>query len=110
MLRKILSHSLYYSIAPVFVQLISLILLPFLTPHLSAFDFGIYGVITSYLFFLTAVKDLGFNVVFVNSFYRHPKRWPLLWRIFYGHLLYWGVIYFFLQAIILYIALPKSQF
>src|SRR5438067_1853612 len=109
MLKKIFAHSFYYSIAPVCIQALSLVLLPFITPHLTAFDFGVYGIISSYLFFITAIKDLGFNVVFVNTFYRHPKRWPLLWRVFYGHLLYWSVIYFFLQVIILYVAIPKTE-
>jgi O-antigen/teichoic acid export membrane protein len=109
MLRRIFSHSFYYSIAPICIQVLSLAILPLLTPHLSAFDFGIYGIITSYLFFITAIKDLGFNVVFVNTFYKHPKRWPLLWRMFAGHLLYWSIIYFFLQAAILYLAMPKTE-
>src|SRR5438477_1393905 len=109
MLKKIFAHSFYYSIAPVCIQALSLLLLPFITPHLTAFDFGVYGIISSYLFFITAIKDLGFNVVFVNTFYRYPRRWPLLWRVFYGHLLYWSVIYFFLQVIILYLAIPKTE-
>lgn len=109
MIKKIISHSLLYSIAPVAVQVGSILLLPFLTPYLTATDFGIYGVITSYLFFITAIKDLGFSVVFVNTFYKYPRRWPLFWRLFYGYLLYWSLIYFVLLIGLLYIAIPKNQ-
>jgi O-antigen/teichoic acid export membrane protein len=109
MLKKLFTHSLLYSIAPIFIQVASLLLLPFLTPYLSSLDYGIYGIITSYLFFIAALKDLGFGVLFVNTFYKHPLRWPLLWRMFYGHLLYWSIIYFFLFVLILYIAIPQME-
>lgn len=84
-------------------------MLPLLTPHLTAFDYGVYGILMSYLILITSLKDLGFGVVFVNTFYRYPNRWPILWRMLYGHLIFWSFVYLILQVFVLYIALPKGE-
>jgi O-antigen/teichoic acid export membrane protein len=107
--KKIVFHSALYSLSSILTQAASLLMLPFLTPHLTAFDYGVYGIIMSYLFFITSLKDLGFGVVFVNTYFRYPKRWPIIWRMLYGHLIYWSIFYFFLLAVVVYIALPATE-
>src|SRR6202035_3715230 len=109
MLKKLVTHSFLYALSPQIPRILSLFLMPIMTKYLSASDYGIYGVITSYLYFITVWKDLGFGVVFVNTFYKHPKRWMIIWRMLYGHLLLWGLVYGPLLLIVLYIALPKTE-
>lgn len=82
--------------------------MPILTQHLTAADYGIYGVITSYLFFVTAFKDLGLVIVFVNSYYKFPHRWKLIWRMLYGHLVFWGLIYLAIVLVLLKFAIPAE--
>lgn len=108
MLRKLLTHSTIYSLAPQAPKIASLILMPVITQHVTASDYGIYGVITSYLFFLTALKDLGFGVVFVNTFYKSPVRWKLIWRMLHGHLLLWGIFFLVITLAILAFAIPGN--
>lgn len=109
MLKKVFFHSILYSLSSIIIQASSVLMLPLLTPHLTAFDYGVYGILMSYLVLITSLKDLGFGVVFVNSYYRYPKRWPIIWRMLYGHLIFWSVLYLFLQVLVLYIALPKGE-
>jgi O-antigen/teichoic acid export membrane protein len=107
MLKKLFKHSFVYSIAPQIPRLASLLILPIITGYVNEQDYGIYGIITAYLFFVTALKDLGLGVVFVNTFYKHPHRWPLIWRLLHGHLLMWGVVFGCLQLLLLYFAIPS---
>src|SRR2546423_12685191 len=82
--------------------------MPVITKYLRPVDYGIYGIITSYLFFVTALKDLGFATVFVNTFYKFPKRWKIIWRMLHGHLLIWGVIYALVLILVLVIGIPRE--
>jgi O-antigen/teichoic acid export membrane protein len=109
MFKKLISHSLLYSLAPQVPRILSFFLMPIMTKYLTASDYGIYGIITSYLFFITVWKDLGFGVVFVNTFYKHIHRWKVIWRLLYGHLIIWTIAYSGLLLMVLYIALPKSE-
>jgi len=107
MIKKLFTHSLIYSLAPQAPKIAALLLMPIITRHVTAADYGIYGIITSYLFFVTALRDLGFGVVFVNTFYKHETRWPLLWRMFHGHLIIWSMFYAVLMLVLLFIAVPS---
>jgi O-antigen/teichoic acid export membrane protein len=108
MLKKLFTHSFIYSVAPQLPRLASLAILPLTTAYLTDADYGIYGIITAYLFFIIALKDLGLGVVFVNTFYKHPHRWPIVWRMLHGHLLIWGLVFAIIQLVILYIAIPSA--
>ena len=108
MLKRLLSHSLIYSLAPQVPKIASLFLMPLVTRDLTPADYGVYGIITSYLYSISALKELGFNVVFVNTYYRHPNNWKLIWRLLHGHLTVWAVLYSLLTLGILWIALPRS--
>lgn len=109
MLKKLVSHSLLYSISPQVPRILSFFLMPIMTRYLTATDYGIYGVITSYLYFITVWKDLGFGVVFVNTFYKYKHRWKFIWRLLSGHLIIWGLFFSMILLLVLFIALPKSE-
>ena len=108
MYKKLFHHSLLYSIPSIFSQAASLLMLPWVTPYLTAFDYGVYGVIMSYLFFITTLKDLGFGVIFVNTYFKYPTRWQIIWRMLSGHLIYWSFFYLLILSSILYIFIPSE--
>ncbi|MBK0401712.1 oligosaccharide flippase family protein [Adhaeribacter sp. BT258] len=110
MLKKIFFHSALYALPSISLQIVSLLMLPFITPHLSASDYGIYGVILAYISFIGPLRDLGFNISFVNSYFKHPKRWPLIWRALYGHLILWSILFSLIYITLILIAVPKSEF
>lgn len=109
MIKKLAAHSLIYTLAPQAPKIVSLVLMPVITKYVTAVDYGVYGVITSYLFFITALKDLGFGVVFVNTFYKHTRKWPVIWRMLHGHLVFWSIIYSALILVVLKIAIPADK-
>ncbi|HEY0680468.1 MAG TPA: oligosaccharide flippase family protein [Chitinophagaceae bacterium] len=108
MLKKLLTHSFLYSLAPQVPKIASLVLLPIITQHLTAEDYGIYGIITSYLFISSALKDLGFSVIFVNTFFKFPHRWKFIWRMLHGHLILWNLVFIIILFALLLIAVPQS--
>lgn len=109
MIKKLISHTFLYSVGPQIPRVVNLFLLPIITRFLQPKDYAVYGIVTSYLFFISAFKDLGFGVVFVNTFYNHPRKWKLLWRIFYGHLTLWSILFAILSILLLWIAIPKEN-
>ena len=109
MLRRLFSHSLVYGVFTQIPGLAAFIMLPVITPHLTANDFAVYGIVNAYLMALTALKDLGLGVVFNNTFYQHPHRWKYLWRVLYGVLSLWSICYVALLLIVLKIALPTQE-
>lgn len=110
MLKKLFTHSFLYSIAPQIPKIVTLFLMPVITKNVTAYDYGIYGILTSYLFFVTSLKDLGFGVVFVNSYYKFPTRWKFLWRVFFGHLVIWSLFFSVIVVALLVFALPRQEF
>lgn len=106
MLKKLFTHSFLYGIAPQIPKIVTLFMMPIFTAHLSAEDYGIYGVIISYVSLVSSLKDLGFSVVFANSFYKNPLRWRIIWRMLHGHLIIWSLFYSIILFIILYMFIP----
>ena len=108
MYKKILSNSLIYTFGPQLPKIVGFFILPFLTPYLSSTDFGIWGVIMSYVLLFSAARDLGMLAPMVNSFYQFPTKWKWVWRQIFTFLLLYGIIFTFIQAIILYLVIPKE--
>jgi O-antigen/teichoic acid export membrane protein len=110
MLKKIFFHSVLYSLPSISLQLISLLILPLITPFLTAADYGVYGIILAYISFIAPLKDLGFSIVFVNTYFRYPKRWPIIWQALYGHLIIWSFLYLLIFFGLVIIAVPESEY
>jgi O-antigen/teichoic acid export membrane protein len=109
MFKKLLTHSFLYSVIPQLPKLLLVALIPVFTSYLTEKDYAIYGIIIAYLAFVSVLKDLGFSIVFVNTFYKHTKRWPIIWRMLHGHLVLWNFLYALIFLVVLYIAIPKSE-
>lgn len=107
-LRKLLSDSLIYSIGPQIPKIASIFVLPIITQHLSATDYGIAGLIATYTGLLSGIGDLGFSIIMVNSFYKYPNKWQFIWRQYHFYLSIWSIIFAFLQALLLYCTIPKE--
>jgi O-antigen/teichoic acid export membrane protein len=105
-IKKLISHSLIYAIGPQIPKIAGLFVLPIITRYLTTNDYGVYGIITSYVGILTAVSDLGFSIVLTNSFYSFPNRWPIIWKQLHFYLLLWSFIYGILLAALLYFIIP----
>lgn len=92
-LIKILKKAFGFGVIPKLASLINLLLLPLITPFLTPFDYGIWGVITSYSGLFTTIAPLGLNLFLSNSYYEYPNHWRVLW----GRVM----CYFYLSGILL---------
>lgn len=109
MYKKLLSHSLIYGIAPYLPRIVSVFILPLTTPFLTQKDFGVAGIIISYVSFVSVFYYLSLQVNYTNSFYKFKKQYKWLWRQICGFLYIWGVPYNLLLTLVIYIATPLSE-
>lgn len=108
MLKRLLTNSAVYGIAPYIPRIVSIFILPVLTQHLTDVDYGIAGTISAYTSALIAFSTLGFNVVLQVSFYKCACQYKILWREIYGFLQYWMILFSVLQSIILFYIIPEE--
>lgn len=77
-LFKTIKNSLYFGVIPKITTLINIVILPIITPYLTPYDYGVWGIITSYSSFIVALVPLGLNMHLSNSFFEY-KKWQLVW-------------------------------
>jgi len=108
LLKKLLSHSAIYGIAPQIPQVANILILPIITKDLTQMDYGVAGIIYSYLAALGAIHLLGLPMILSNGFFHHSKQYKWLWRQVHGFLSAWSLIYAFLVAVVIYFAVPEE--
>ena len=77
--RKIVTNTIYYGIVPKLTMLLSIVILPLTTPFLTTYDYGIYGVMTSYTSLFISIAPLGLHVHLTNSYFEYPRSYNLVW-------------------------------
>lgn len=77
--RKIVTNTFYYGVVPKLTMLLSIVMLPLTTPFLTTFDYGVFGVLTSYTSLFVSIAPLGLNVHLTNSFFEMPRHYNLVW-------------------------------
>lgn len=108
MIKKLLTNSAIYGIAPHVPKVVSVLVLPLLTAHLTDVDYGIAGTIAAYTMALAALSSMGCSVVLQVAFFKSRCQYKILWREIYGFLQYWMVIFSLIQSIVLYFVIPKE--
>ena len=77
--KKIVTNTFYYGVVPKLTMLLSIVILPLTTPFLTTYDYGIYGVMTSYTSLFVSIAPLGLHVHLTNSFFETPRHYHLVW-------------------------------
>ena len=77
--KKIVTNTIYYGIVPKLTMLLSIVILPLTTPFLTTYDYGIYGVMTSYTSLFISIAPLGLHVHLTNSYFEYPRSYNLVW-------------------------------
>lgn len=108
MIGKLLKNSAIYGMAPYVPRIVSIFILPILTKHLTAVDYGIAGTISAYTLALASLSTLGVSAILQVTFFKSPNYFKVLWREVYGFLQYWMVAFAILQAVILYFIMPSE--
>lgn len=100
-IRKVLANSIWFGIVPKLATLVNVLILPIITPFLTAYDYGIWGIISAYVSIIISVSTLGLNFHLTNSFYEYKNKYTLLW----GRILYLLLIGSVLCSVILFACL-----
>lgn len=106
-IRKIITNTFVYGLAPYVASVANLLILPIITKNLTEVDYGISGTITAYTGALGALNTLGMSVILTNAFFKYPTRYKWIWRQVYGFLSIWNVIYAFIIASLLALIMPE---
>ena len=108
MIKKVLTNSAIYGLAPHVPRIVSVLLLPIMTAHLTDVDYGIAGTIAAYTMALSALSTLGVSAYLQVNFFKAKYQYKILWREVYGFLQYWMVFFSVIQSVILYFAIPDE--
>lgn len=108
MLKKLFSHTAIYGLAPQVTKLAQLMVLPIITPYLTAVDYGIFGLITAVIGAVSVFSTLGLNIVLANSFTKSPNHFKWLWRQVYGFLSIWNIVYAGIVALVVFLFIPEN--
>lgn len=108
MLKKLLSNSAIYGIAPQIPQIANIIILPIITEDLTKLDYGVAGTIYAYLAALSAFHLLGLPLILSNGFFHHLSQYKWLWRQIHGFLSIWSIIYSVLVGILIFFIIPED--
>jgi len=108
MIKRILSHSAIYGLAPFIPQIAGVFVLPIITKYLTDVDFGIAGTIAAYTGAISVFSTLGMNIVLTTTFYKSKCQYKWLWRQIYGFLQYWMILFAILQGVLLYFIIPQE--
>lgn len=108
-LQKLAVNTLIYAIGPQLPKIISLFMLPILTPNLTSRDYGIYGIITAYTAALSALADLGLTSVLSVSFYKYPRRYQFYWNKLFSFISLWSIPLALINAGVIYLVLPDEE-
>ena len=108
MIKDIVRSSAIYGIAPYVPRLISFLLLPLLTEHLTDVDYGISGTIAAYTGALQALTTLGLSAYLQVFFFKSPCQYKILWRQIYGFLTLWMLVFAIIQSTLLFFVIPEE--
>jgi O-antigen/teichoic acid export membrane protein len=108
MIKEIVKSSAIYGIAPYVPRIISFLLLPILTEHLTDVDYGISGTIAAYTGALQALTTLGLSAYLQVNFFKAPCQYKVLWRQLYGFLTQWMLVFAVIQSTLLYFVIPEE--
>ena len=90
--KKIFFNSLIYTILPKISIVSSLLILPFISPYLTLKDYGIYGLLMSYVGIFHMFIGLGQVVLLQNSYFSHKNKYKLIWRRSYAIMILAGIL------------------
>ncbi len=90
--NKLLVDTLVYIILPKMSFIASLLILPWISPFLTLNDYGIYGLLISYISVFQVLIGLGQVILLQNSFFSMARNYKLVWRRSFGLMMLFSLI------------------
>lgn len=79
-IKQLLTNIIWYGVIPKITAILSLLLLPLITPFLTLEDYGVMGLINSYKGIALGIATFGLHMHLTNSYFELGKNFILLWR------------------------------
>jgi len=106
-IKQLITNTIWYGVIPKITAILSILLLPLITPFLTLEDYGVIGLINSYKGIALGVVTLGLHLHLTNSYFELGKNFKLLWRRLFFYMiisasfaaLVLAFVYFFLLPI-----------
>lgn len=109
--RKIVINVFLFTVTPRLFALVNLLLMPLISGYLTQKDFGVWGIVTSYVEIATVIAALGLEVNFTNSYFVFGEnRFHLAWRKLSGILHISNIVGSILLSILLYLVIPDIHY
>lgn len=108
MKKKFITDVLIYSVAPQIPRIANVLLLPLTTPFLTPIDFGVYGVVISYVLGFEVLKSLGLDIILMNSFFKEKDTFKNTWGKIQAIISSWSLVLAVLVGLIVYLILPPE--
>lgn len=78
-ISSLLTKSVWFGIVPKLPTLINILILPLVTPFLTASDYGVWGIVSSYSGIFISIYTLGLHMHLNNSYYEYGNKFRLVW-------------------------------
>ena len=108
-IKQIFINSLWFGVVPKLTIIITVIIMPLITPYLTATDYGILGIISSYSAIISSLSSLGLNMHLTNSYYEYKNKFYLIWGRILFLLIISGIVCSIILSVLLFWALPEMS-
>lgn len=105
--KQIFFNTIWFGIVPKLTIVITVFIMPLITPFLTATDYGIVGIVSSYASIFFSFYTLGLNVHLTNSYYEYKSKFNLVWGRILFLLIISGLVCSFLLSILLFFAMTE---
>lgn len=102
MLGSIFKNSVIYTVANQIPMFANLVLLPFMSEFLNKHDYVVYGLVLAWIGAVSVLGNLGFIVLFQNSFFKDKVGFKEDWKRYLGFLAIYRIFYGALVTALLY--------
>ena len=104
-LKQLIINVFWYGIVPKLTAILTILILPFITPYLSLEDYGIIGLINSYKGIALGVATLGLHLHLTNSYFELGANFKLLWRRLFFYILLGSILTAFCLSVVYFFSL-----
>jgi O-antigen/teichoic acid export membrane protein len=90
--KKLLIDTLVYIVLPKLSFIASILILPWISPFLTLDDYGIYGLLISYVSVFQVLIGLGQVILLQNSYFSLASKYKLVWRRSFGLMILFSLV------------------
>ena len=105
-IKQLIINTIWYGVIPKITAILSILLLPLITPFLTLEDYGVIGLINSYKGIALGVVTLGLHLHLTNSYFELGKNFKLLWRRLFFYMIVSASFAALVLAFVYFFSLP----